>query len=696
MRLLFYALCVVCRTAGMPSCPCTSSHTPQTDQYRNDQGLLVYIDPTTSEEYRMPADYGLSECKAHDIGYSVCTDPIDQPAWCTDEWCYIDVNNCVGDSTWEVETDGPVSGLLSGYFPLSLLRYSYGTCGTASYFAKYHAASIMSATELFAVPEKYVREIVQRFEDATDRIVGGREGQGELNCEFLDSCFCDTCTHIEGSQWSVMAVDLRKSSIAFNAQERGRYESEAKCIGRQVQASFRSIAQQTYNDPNRVAYMYFGIQENGAIIQWPASQWCPTHYDARFRPWYASAASGPKDVVLTLDNSGSMMQNNRWTLLKEGVELILKTLTEYDYLGVVLFSNDGRTFHPELRPATLALKSELLAWLRDPTQDPMGGTDFEAAMETTFKLIKRSRSQGATTKCQTAVLFMTDGVDRSGFDVASMEILQDGLEPRAILFTYTFGSGAEANLPQKMACANEGVYWGVDDGSSIGLVMSDYYKYFANGVKNTVPRWVTYADYLTNETLMAACLPAYRNDVLMGAGCMDVNMMIRLSTLEQKPEYPEFIRQVRQSSSRCAAFELPKEKLDEIRIGAGTNCTPGWHWKTQLVVFGGGAGVGVFVIIGLIFCCRKCCRKCCRRQPRTNQVPVAAGVAANQLPGINQVQVNRMSQQNAPNYGNYNGIAQQVPPQAGYQGYYDNQGGGQQQFQQQYYQDIPVAQPVYN
>ena len=32
-------------------------------------------------------------------------------------------------------------------------------------------------------------------------------------------------------------------------------------------------------------------------------------YDARFRPWYAAAASGPKDVVLTLDNSGSMLNN---------------------------------------------------------------------------------------------------------------------------------------------------------------------------------------------------------------------------------------------------------------------------------------------------------------------------------------------------------------------------------------------------
>ncbi len=36
---------------------------------------------------------------------------------------------------------------------------------------------------------------------------------------------------------------------------------------------------------------------------------CPNgknNYDPRIRPWYVAASTGPKDVVLILDTSGSM------------------------------------------------------------------------------------------------------------------------------------------------------------------------------------------------------------------------------------------------------------------------------------------------------------------------------------------------------------------------------------------------------
>ena len=40
-------------------------------------------------------------------------------------------------------------------------------------------------------------------------------------------------------------------------------------------------------------------------MQWPGVKDCDA-YDPRYRPWYAAAASGPKDVVLVIDCSGSM------------------------------------------------------------------------------------------------------------------------------------------------------------------------------------------------------------------------------------------------------------------------------------------------------------------------------------------------------------------------------------------------------
>eukprot|EP00397_Hematodinium_sp_SG-2012_P004924 GEMP01004939.1.p1 GENE.GEMP01004939.1~~GEMP01004939.1.p1 ORF type:complete len:699 (+),score=137.57 GEMP01004939.1:172-2268(+) len=561
-------------TTGKESCPCASSYTPETDQYTDSAGRLKYVNKETLVLHLLPIDYGLNHCDPHDEGVPECQNSTNTPGWCTDTFCYVGPA-CNGDDTWEVEQEAGKGGLLSEWFPNSKLRYSYATCSTVSYFSKYHAAASMSANELFAVPEQYVQDIVVGFEKAAERVFDSTENDGERTCEFIDSCHCDTCAERPEGGWEAVAVDLRQSSITFNLQEGGEFESEAKCLGRQLESAFRSIAQQTYNDPNRIAYMYFGFQENGAFIQWPAVQWCPQAYDPRFRPWYAAAASGPKDVVLTLDNSGSMLSDNRWQLLKEGVVLVLRTLTEYDYVGLVLFSTNSRTFMPKMMPATSALKDQLLQWLNSPGQDPMGETNFESAFETTFSFIKESRASGATTKCQATVLFMTDGEDTSEFDESRFDAFQKGLEPRVIIFTYTFGSGAARDLPEEIACINKGVYWNIPDGGNIGLVMSAYYKYFASGVTNRVPRWVSYDDVILGESLMSACLPAYFNDTLLGVGCMDVNMLIRLNTLKGKTEYASFIRQVQASSSTCAVFDLSDDKLESIRAEAGTECSGG-------------------------------------------------------------------------------------------------------------------------
>ena len=63
-------------------------------------------------------------------------------------------------------------------------------------------------------------------------------------------------------------------------------------------------ATEVYGD--RLPQLYFG-GHNGAFRIYPArhSETCGS-YDTRERPWYVAASSGPKDVVLVLDTSGSM------------------------------------------------------------------------------------------------------------------------------------------------------------------------------------------------------------------------------------------------------------------------------------------------------------------------------------------------------------------------------------------------------
>lgn len=91
-------------------------------------------------------------------------------------------------------------------------------------------------------------------------------------------------------------------------------------------------------DPE-IRWQYFG-SSTGAWRLYPGLEQAntfygmPTDFDARARPWYVAAASGPKDVVIHLDCSSSM-GGNRWAIATKLVKLLINTLTKDDYFTVV-------------------------------------------------------------------------------------------------------------------------------------------------------------------------------------------------------------------------------------------------------------------------------------------------------------------------------------------------------------------------
>ena len=62
-----------------------------------------------------------------------------------------------------------------------------------------------------------------------------------------------------------------------------------------------------------------------------------TDYDPRFRPWYVTATSGAKNVILLIDTSGSMY-GDRMTLAKSAATAVINTLSNNDFLAVVSFA----------------------------------------------------------------------------------------------------------------------------------------------------------------------------------------------------------------------------------------------------------------------------------------------------------------------------------------------------------------------
>lgn len=61
-------------------------------------------------------------------------------------------------------------------------------------------------------------------------------------------------------------------------------------------------------------------------------------HDFRFSQWYVSAATSSKDIVILVDNSGSMT-GKRAGLARAIVESILDTLTDNDFVNIYKFSD---------------------------------------------------------------------------------------------------------------------------------------------------------------------------------------------------------------------------------------------------------------------------------------------------------------------------------------------------------------------
>jgi len=67
-------------------------------------------------------------------------------------------------------------------------------------------------------------------------------------------------------------------------------------------------------------------------------------YDPRRRPWYVAASSGPKDVVVVIDTSGSMDNGFPTKLIddaKAAAKQVIGRLTMADFFTVIRFSNEA-------------------------------------------------------------------------------------------------------------------------------------------------------------------------------------------------------------------------------------------------------------------------------------------------------------------------------------------------------------------
>lgn len=147
----------------------------------------------------------------------------------------------------------------------------------------------------------------------------------------------------------------------------------------------------------------------------------------------------PANVLLVVDTSGSMNDENRLNRAKEGLKLFLREVSPRDRLGLMTFSDTIQLLEPlgEVRSNRARLASRVNGLVAD------GGTAFFDATADGFQRVRKLADRNRIN----AVVLLTDGEDtdsnRNADDVTSLVRSQGDSSSRVRIFTIAYSAGAQ-------------------------------------------------------------------------------------------------------------------------------------------------------------------------------------------------------------------------------------------------------------
>lgn len=223
-----------------------------------------------------------------------------------------------------------------------------------------------------------------------------------------------------------------------------------------------NIFESNYKRDQSLFWQYF-CSSSGFLRQFPATKWKmdPVDlYDCRMRSWYIQASNSPKDIVIMIDNSGSMTGQRR-DVARHVVESILDTLTSNDFVNIFTFSDELREvvecFGDTLVQANMANVRELKLALHNIETSELA--NFTAAFNRAFELLERYRTDRTGACCNQAIMLVSDGLPYPIDEVFETWNWQDKPYIPVRVFSYLIGREvADITDIKKIACDNQGYY----------------------------------------------------------------------------------------------------------------------------------------------------------------------------------------------------------------------------------------------
>ena len=208
---------------------------------------------------------------------------------------------------------------------------------------------------------------------------------------------CETCNKDTPGLMLSGVSDVKLANVFYpNVNKNEQAVKELVCSSQKAEYLL------TTSTNTSVRWQYVGTY-NGIFRGYPGQKNC-ANYDPRIRPWYVGAATGAKNLILVMDISGSMNTGGKLKIAKEAAKNVVSTLNNFDWVGMVTFSNVADSYKDKLLEANSENIKNLDSYIDGIKAS--GGTNFDQGFRKAFDLLNNTNQQEHGTGCQTVILFI--------------------------------------------------------------------------------------------------------------------------------------------------------------------------------------------------------------------------------------------------------------------------------------------------
>lgn len=205
-------------------------------------------------------------------------------------------------------------------------------------------------------------------------------------------------------------INLSISSVHVPTNVYDRAKNVIKAI--KWSDTLDNIFESNYKRDPSLFWQYF-CSSTGFLRQFPATKWKfdPVDlYDCRMRHWYISAANSQKDVIILVDNSGSMTGQKK-DIARHIVENILDTLTPNDFVNIFTFSNEIRDVIDCFGDTLVQANSANIRVMKEALHhiETNELANFTAALTRAFDVLTEYRESREGANCNQAIMLISDG-----------------------------------------------------------------------------------------------------------------------------------------------------------------------------------------------------------------------------------------------------------------------------------------------